>query len=533
MAAPRSNENENHNRLLRRIRITAYDGLPEIPAASTRPDGRFTVRGIGRERVAVLKVEGPTIRTMEASVMTRAGETLRAGIFGSRKNDRVRVYHAARFELTAPPSRPVEGFVRDRDTGAPIAGAAIRSYRLADQDLGNYQIVGTRTDKDGRFRLTGLPLGKGNEVYIFPPEGEPYLPSLGKLGELTTDGPLRAELVLKRGVWVSGKVTDQLTGKPAWARIRYAAAKDNPHLAEAPGFSEVWENGEYTSAGETSDAGSYRIAVLPGRGILLAEGNAAIYPGFDQLGGARPQLTDYLPMLFGGQAFAEIDVKPDRSAPRGDFALDPGRTVEAIVLDPEGKPLAGAMVNGRWTFQGWSGTEASERFTIHGILPPKPRTRGGFLKARGLEDMAAMVLPQRRRLVIVRHEARKLAGWAEVDADTASPMEIRLRPWGTITGRMVDSGGEPRAHFSFQPEVIDKPMMRRGGPNSHWPVRATTDRDGRFRVEGLVPGLHYRLSLETAEGAVNLQRGPEVAPLEAGENRDLGDVVAIVPGESE
>jgi hypothetical protein len=36
-----------------------------------------------------------------------------------------------------------------------------------------------------------------------------------------------------------------------------------------------------------------------------------------------------------------------------------------------------------------------------------------------------------------------------------------------------------------------------------------------------------------AEGAVNLLRGPEVAPLKAGENRDLGDVVAIVPGESE
>ncbi len=531
-ADSRSRESDEHYRHLRRIRLTAYDGLPEISAAATGPDGVLTIRGIGRERMAVLKVEGPTIRTMEVSVMTRAGEPVRASVFGSRKNDMVKIYHAARFELTAPPSRPVEGFVRDRDTGAPIAGAAIRSYRLADQDLGNYQIVGTRTDKDGRFRLTGLPLGKGNEVYIFPPEGEPYLPSLRKLDELTADGPLRAELVLKRGVWMSGKVTDKVTGKPTWARIRYAAAKDNPHLAEAIGFSEVWENGEYTSAGETAEAGTYRIAILPGRGILLAEGHGAIYPDLEQLGGARPHLTDYLPTLYGGQAFAEIDVKPDRSAPRGDFALDPGRTVEAIVLDPEGKPLAGAMVNGRWTFQGWNGPEASERFTIHGLLPPKPRTLGGLLKARGLEDMAGMVLPQRRRFVIVEHEARKLAGWAAVTADTAAPIEIRLQPWGVVTGRMVDSGGEPRAHFSFRPQVLDKLRPERGSVD-HWPFRVTTDRVGRFRVEGLVPGLRYRLSLETAEGAVNLLRGPEVAPLKAGENRDLGDVVAIVPGESE
>ncbi len=240
-------------------------------------------------------------------------------------------------------------------------------------------------------------------------------------------------------------MTDKATGKPAWACIRYAAARTNPHLDEAPGFGEVWENGEYSSAGETSDAGTYRIAVLPGRGILLAEGHSAIYPGFDQLGGGTPKLNDYLPTLYGGHAFAEIDVKPDRPAPRGDFALDPGRTVEAIVLDPEGKPLAGAMVNGRWTFQGWNGPEATERFTVHGLVPPKPRTLGGLLEARDLDAMASMILPQRPRMLIVQHEARKLAGWAAVTADTASPMEIRLRPWGTVTGRMVDSGGEPGA----------------------------------------------------------------------------------------
>ncbi len=130
MTAPRSNEGEDHSRHMRSIRITAYDGLPEIPAATTGSDGRFIIRGIGRERVAVLKVEGPTIRTMEVSVITRAGEAVRAGVFGSRKNDRVKVYHAARFELTATPSRPVEGVVRDRDTGARSPGprsAAIAS----------------------------------------------------------------------------------------------------------------------------------------------------------------------------------------------------------------------------------------------------------------------------------------------------------------------------------------------------------------------------------------------------------------------
>ena len=246
MAARGRTRVTSHNRHLRRLRITAYDGLPEIPAATTGPDGRFTIRGIGRERVAVLKVEGPTIRTMEASVMTRAGEPVRAGIFGRRKNDWVRVYHAARFELTAPPSRPIEGFVRDRDTGAPIAGAAIRSYRLADQDLGNYQIVGDPDRRGGPVPPDRHAAGQG-ERGLHLPARRPAVPAVAaEARELTADGPLRVEFVLKRGVWVEGKVTDKVTGKPAWARIRYAAAKDNPHLAEAPGFGEVWENGEYT-----------------------------------------------------------------------------------------------------------------------------------------------------------------------------------------------------------------------------------------------------------------------------------------------
>jgi hypothetical protein len=59
-----------------------------------------------------------------------------------------------------------------------------------------------------------------------------------------------------------------------------------------------------------------------------------------------------------------------------------------------------------------------------------------------------------------------------------------------------------------------------------------TDASGRFRVEGLVPGLKHRLTLATAAGAsltpVVPERLRDLAP-RPGEVLDLGDVCVNVP----
>ena len=50
---------------------------PVIPPVRTGADGRFRIAGIGRERVATLQIEGPTIETPRVMVRTRPGATLR------------------------------------------------------------------------------------------------------------------------------------------------------------------------------------------------------------------------------------------------------------------------------------------------------------------------------------------------------------------------------------------------------------------------------------------------------------------------
>ena len=523
---------ELENAYLQTIRTPEYDRLPAIPPVTTDPDGRFTIRGIGRDRLIDLSIEGPNIRRIEAAVMTRAGRPVQVPYFGTRTNESAKVYQPARFEVAAPPSRPIEGIVRDRDTGAPIAGATIRSFRLADKDVIGSTLVRATTDASGQFRMTGMPIGKGNEVVILPPGDQPYLPSHRKLEELTAAGPLRAEFTLKRGVWVEGKVTDRDTGRPVGASLRYAAAKDNPHLAEAAGFDEMFLNGNDIAFADTAEDGTYRVAALPGRGILVIDGwDGTVYSGPAESAGTGIDRGQFVPHMYQGRPFAEITIQPGRPAPRCDLALIPTRTVEGVVLDPRGRPIAGARVSGWWGLPSWSWPLESERFRVYGLTPPRSPSIGGLLRARSLDAMASAILPERPRILLFQHEEKMLAGWAEVTATTRGPMQVRLQSWGTIAGRLVDRSGEPRAHFAFQPKVRD--TIRLGdGAIGHHPERIYTDAKGRFRVEGLVPGMRYRLMLETARG-VNTWEGPSVAPLGAGEVRELNDVTAIVPGEAD
>ena len=66
--------------------------------------------------------------------------------------------------MTAAPTRPIEGVVREQETGLPIAGARIDSTRLADSDVWNNTAVRTTSDAQGRYRLVGLPPGMGNVI---------------------------------------------------------------------------------------------------------------------------------------------------------------------------------------------------------------------------------------------------------------------------------------------------------------------------------------------------------------------------------
>ena len=108
---------------------------------TTDPDGTFRIEGIGRERVATLQLEGPTIETKRVEVRTRPGETIRVPAWKGRRRQLITIY-GANFEHVAGPTRLIEGVVRDQDTGKPLAGVMVRGDRsLSDSTLTYVQSI--------------------------------------------------------------------------------------------------------------------------------------------------------------------------------------------------------------------------------------------------------------------------------------------------------------------------------------------------------------------------------------------------------
>ena len=95
---------------------------------------------------------------------------------------------------------------------------------------------------------------------------------------------------------------------------------------------------------------------------------------------------------------------------------------------------------------------------------------------------------------------------------------MKLQPWGTVVGRVVDEDGKPRTDVEVFSTIRERPDPERGDLR----VKPTVDAEGRFRIEGLVPGVKYDAlghSPSKADGPI--LQGVQVGP---GEVKDLGDV---------
>jgi RNA polymerase sigma factor (sigma-70 family) len=466
--------------------------LGEPNAAVTDKDGRFRLTGLGRDRVMHVLLEGDNIERGDFEVVTRL--EVPKGL--SRGNNGV---YPARFDHLAGPGKSITGVIRDKRTGKPIADISVACPFTPSW-------IWAKSDAQGHYRLTGVP--KHKEYYVAA-GGLPYF-NCTKHDVVDTPGlaPIVVDFALERGIAVRGKLFDKVTGKPISGRVSYVSLPNNPNLKD---FSDLGKPQMLVSdSGRTKADGSFTVVAVPGPGMLAATAD-------DEHHYLRAEVEDPKPVggLILEQYHAMVHISPaekgGQSAVR-DIALSPARLRKGTVIGQDGKPLAGAH------FAGLSGI-VQLRFGRNDTMETASFMAGG-LDSKGS-----------RNLVFV-HAERKLAKVQKVRGAEQGPLAVRLEPLGAINGRILDAKGQPRTKLkvaimlSVQREDYKDLPLELLYDYPAWSKllnhEATTDAEGRFRVEGLVPGLKYFLNVKE-DGTIIESLTREIA-VESGKVRDLGDL---------
>ncbi len=463
---------------------TAADGLFSIPLPTTllshqekilltAQDGRRLEMSIGlpgkggQEPLplrlpALVTVSGRILSAQDGHPVAGAliwsqdtGEVQRAAADGTYRikvpaDQEVRLAVAARgfqaAEITASPAAPPLRIVLQRSrigfghvvdrAEKPVAGVRI-VLRAAGPGAPRY---GAATGPDGRFQVRDLPKG----LYELTARGRGYAP-LTVPGLRVPPGSGATDLgtvILPAGVAVEGQVVDP-QGRPVpAAEVRLTAAGGS---RTGPGPGE-----ESSSPALTGPDGSFRIEDRrPGETVDL---------------GVRR--TGYAPAAAPG-----LRIPPERPVR---IVLQPTAMVEGSTVDPDGKPVAGALVfvfpsdpvhvgggaGSDRTLQAQS--DGNGRFRVEGVTP------GSF---------------ELRATAPGRQEARLTSLEAQPGQDLQG-VEVVLAAGAVLTGRVLSSAGQPvaGAEMSLLPEGSAPPLLSGGSDLS--------DEQGRYRLEGISPGTH-------------------------------------------
>jgi RNA polymerase sigma factor (sigma-70 family) len=486
-------------------------GSPTRQTATTDPDGRFRLKNVGPAQVVQFLVTGPTIATTQLFAVGRDGTEVRAPLHNTLTPTQV-VYHPRRFEYAAAPGKPIEGVVRDKDTGRPLAGIALHAAVYNERSHIPIPGIEATTDDQGHYRLAGLPKAPAYRLFVEPGGGKPYLKAtLRAAGDTPAFEPVTCDIPLKRGILVRGKLTDKATGQPVEASVDVYAFDDNPHVREFPGFRSSGLARSFTLNGQ------YEAVALPGRGIIGVRIGGYLpryrgYVGAEAINGYDPKLMSFHTEpqycnVGNYHAMAELNVDPVAESATLDVQVDPGRTIAVTPVDPEGRPVAGTIATG-----------VSELFSS--TEQPQPSST--------IEIFA--LAPSRPRRVIVKHAGRKLIGSVYLKGDESGPLTIQLQPYGTITGRIVDEDGRPRGGLgitSVGGSMPARPAEQGILPGGNFGRGIRVGREGRFRIEGLVPGLKY--GADASEGLTYFGELFHDLTVTPGEVKDLGDLKAVPP----
>src|SRR5262249_7965925 len=142
-------------------------------------------------------------------------------------------------------------------------------------------------------------------------------------------------------------------------------------------------------------------------------------------------------------AVTPIDIAPGTSTITCDMTFDSGVIRTGTVQDQDGRPLAGTTMVGETLRNFYQFTSMDgPNFTVHGLFRD----------------------PKLYRTLIFRNAEKGLGKTLRVDGSVAGPIDVRLEPLGSLTGRLVDAAGNPQSGATLRLlRIVDEPFVGANG----------------------------------------------------------------------
>lgn len=474
--------------------------LPAAKIASviSNEQGRFELEGIGTDRLVQLRIDGAEIARTNARILTRQIEPVsvlrESGMFSQRIGEVT--FHGQNPTIVCQPTQPIEGIVVDRETGAPLAGVEIYSDVFSGLPISGVRDIKATSDIDGRFQLSGMPVGPDNSITAFPKvKGKNAIPYLARDFEVPEgDGVSLVEmrLELQRGTWIRGKVLNARTGQAVEnCRVTYKPFLDNELAADLYSENSVPDPIGYL---ETQEDGKFELVALPGRAVLdVWVVDEPYFPpgqGWDQISQEHKdhlgniQVIGYPSNREHPTMMKEINVVGDQPMEGLVYELDPGKDIQINLFDPAGKPLEGVTI--RYGLSGLHDRQVCERTQTLAT---------GFLKGQS-------------RTLNFHHVSRDLGLIRTIRFEDQSPLNLTLQPNAKFHGVLVDRNGDPIVRAKLRVDVSENKNFHLNS----LPFAINTDEQGRFHGTAY-PG-SYNFNVETSDNFLLLARNISFQPAE-------------------
>ncbi len=486
-------------------------------SATTNEQGQFEIHGLPHNFAATLLIQDERFINTELYAATSKKINPDLSYFHRLE------LHESGFNVTLQRGVTLQGQVLAENTKEPIPHATINGPNVIIRDRRRPRAYGNdilaTTDERGRFVLRQQSSAP-TSLRVTPSERSEYL------GVVKNIRPKDSDITIKlpRGVVISGRVVDDVSGDGisgaiVISRLSQTINRSGRRIERSVRQTQIGLDIRET---KTQDDGSFRFAVKPGTYVL-----SAYHPETQSIKVNRDALAEGAPdVVSQDHVQHSLTVKAGEPVGEIEFRLPPQQKFYGRVLDPDGQPVSGALIQVRTvgarsrvpqvslqliTDENGKFELAALRKTVQQNHKIQAQLQGFQIKNRDGVPVRGQIVLNNGNMVIVRGGAivprpetrpkiEILAMHYErlIGSHTTLPLPktnvqryavtIRLQPLtASASGKILDDVGQP----------IAGAVVSLRGATTMSP--AVTDANGNYQFDHLISGGIYTVSAQAKD----------------------------------